>query len=189
MQANVELMHIGLGQCSKGGEIRGGNTLDRCCGSHGRMSSPPSMCTSTHQWRLGHAREPLVEDKGFETGRSRSVCGVVKGMCEAPGTKGIAKDMGLDFSIILSTCFSVAKGIAIRKGLVKVKHLETRTLRAQDKIDEGKVVVKKIGGDRNVADILTKYFSSPRLRSILGEVPVAEVEGRHSLVPQLQGKS
>ena len=65
-------------------------------------------------------------------------------MCEALGIKGIAKDMGFDLSIILSTCSSVAKGIATRKGLVKVKHLETRTLWAQDKIDEGKVVVKKI---------------------------------------------
>ena len=33
------------------------------------------------------------------------------------GIKGIAKDMGLDFSITLSTDSSVAKGIATRKGL------------------------------------------------------------------------
>ena len=59
---------------------------------------------------------------------------------------------------------------------------------AQDKIDEVIVVVKKIGGDRNVADILTKYFWSPRLRSLLAELPVAELEGRHSLAPQLHKK-
>ena len=115
--------------------------------------------------------------------------GVVNCMCEALGIKEIAKDMGLDFSITLSTDSSAAKGIATRKGLVKVKHLETRMLWAQDKIDEGKVVTKKIGGDRNVADILTKYLASPRLRSLLTELPVAELEGRHSLAPQLQGKS
>ena len=78
-------------------------------------------------------------------------------MCEAVGIKGIAKDMGLDFSIILSTDSSAAKGIATRMGLEKVKRLETRTLWAQDKIDEGMVVIKKI---------LTKYLSSPRLRSL-----------------------
>ena len=115
--------------------------------------------------------------------------GVVKGMCEALRIKGIAKDMGLDFSITLSTDSSAAKVIATGKRLAKVKHLETRTLWAQDKIDEGTVVVKKIGGDRNVADILTKYLSSPRLRSLLAELQVAEVEGRHSLAPQLHGKS
>ena len=87
-------------------------------------------------------------------------------MCEAVGIKGIAKNMGLDFSITLSTDSSAAKGIATRMGLEKVKRLETRTLWAQDKIDEGMVVIKKIGGDRNVAEILTKYLSSPRLRSL-----------------------
>ena len=50
-------------------------------------------------------------------------------------------------------------------------------------------MVKKIGGDRNVADILTKYLSSPRLRSLLAELAVAELEEKHSLAPQLQGKS
>ena len=99
-------------------------------------------------------------------------------MCEAVGIKGIAKDM--------STDSSAAKGIATRRGLEKVIHLETRTLWAQDKIDEGFVVVKKIGGDRNVADILTKYFSSSRLRSLLADLPVTELEGRFSPAPQLQ---
>ena len=50
----------------------------------------------------------------------------------------------------LSTDSSAAKGIATGNGLGKVKHLETRTLWAQD---EGTVVVEMIGGDRNVADI------------------------------------
>ena len=110
-------------------------------------------------------------------------------MCEALGVKGIAKDMGLDLSITLYTDSSAAKGIATRKGLGKVKHLDTRTLWVQDKIDEGIVVVKKIGGDRNVADILTKYLSSLKLRSLLADLPVTQLEGRHSLAPQLQGRS
>ena len=37
--------------------------------------------------------------------------GVGKGMCEALGIKGIAKDMGLDFSITLSTDSSAAEGL------------------------------------------------------------------------------
>ena len=77
-------------------------------------------------------------------------------MCEDLGIKGIAKDMGLDLSITLSTDSPAAKGIATWKGLEKVKHLETRTLWAQDKIDEGIAVVQKICGARNVAYTLTK---------------------------------
>ena len=114
---------------------------------------------------------------------------VVKGMCEALGIKGIAKDMGLDFSITLSTDSSAAKEIATRKGLVKVKHLETKTLWARVKIDEGTVVVKKTGGDQNVAGILTKCLSSPRLRSLLAELPVAELEEEALTGPTAAGKS
>ena len=66
--------------------------------------------------------------------------------------------MGLDVSNTLSTDSSAAKGIATGKGLEKVKNLETRRLCAQDKIDEGRVVVEKIGHDSNVADILTGTF-------------------------------
>ena len=68
----------------------------------------------------------------------------------------------------------------------KVKHLETRSLWAQDKIDESKVVVLKFGAGSSVADILTKYLSTSRLRSLLANFPVTELEGRHSLAPQLQ---
>ena len=70
----------------------------------------------------------------------------------------------------------------------KVKHLETRTLWAQDKIDEGVVVVKKVGGDRNVADILTKYLSSPRLRSLLAELPSRRVGGEALIGATAAGK-
>ena len=115
--------------------------------------------------------------------------GLTKGICEAIGIKGIAKDMGLNLGITLYTDSSAAKGIATRKGLGKIKHLETRTLWVQDKVDEGTVKVKKINGDQNTADILTKYLSSLKLRALLANLPVTESEGRHPLAPQLQGKS
>ena len=115
--------------------------------------------------------------------------GVAKGLCEALGIKGIARDMGLDLTIELLTDSSAARGIATRKGLGKVKHLETRTLWVQDKVDAGVVAIKKIGGNDNPADILTKYLSGAKLQSLLGGLPITELGGRHSLAPQLQGKS
>ena len=70
----------------------------------------------------------------------------------------------------------------------KVKHLETRTLWAQDKIDEGIVVVKKIGGDRNVADILTKYFSRPEATFTLCRTPSRRVGGEALIGATTAGK-
>ena len=69
-----------------------------------------------HQRRPGHAREPTQAVVVLSSGEAEYY-GVVKGMCEAPGIKGIANDMGLDLSITLPTGSSAAKGIATRKGL------------------------------------------------------------------------
>ena len=98
--------------------------------------------------------------------------GVVKGMCEALGVKGIAKEM--DFSITLSTDSSA---------LVKVKHLETRTLWAEDKIDEGTVVVKKIGGDR-----FDQVLFEPEATFTLGRTPSRRVGGEALIGATAAGK-
>ena len=115
--------------------------------------------------------------------------GVTKGACEAIGLKGIAADMGLDLSIVLNTDSSAAKGIATRKGLGKVKHLETRTLWVQEKVDQGIIRVKKVDGAHNVADMLTKYLSAAKLQLLLARLLVAALEGRLPLAPLLQGAS
>ena len=85
-----------------------------------------------------------------------------------PGDQ-VAKDMGLDISITLSIDASTVKGISTGKGSGKGRHMET----------EGIVAVKKTGDDRNVADVLTKYLSSLRLRSLLADLPVTEVGRIH----------
>ena len=113
--------------------------------------------------------------------------GVAKGACEAIGIKGLASDMGVRLSITMCTDSSAAKGIATRKGLGKVKHLETRTLWVQDKVDQGIIKIRKVDGNHNVADLLTKYLSGPKLQTLLAMLPVAPLEGRHHLAPQLQG--
>ena len=193
-------MRVGLDQGSKAGEIlaeapQTGTVVRvaRCQvqpqGARRRGLRWVPAHAEIHQRWPGHAREPLAGRPGrthmvaVSSGEAEYY-GVVKGMCEALGIKGIAKDMGLDLSITLCTDSSAAKRIATRKRLGKVRHLETQTLRVQEKIDEGKVAVKKIGGDRNVADILTMYLTSLRLRSLLADL--TEMEGRHSVAPRLQ---
>ena len=138
-----------------------GSIPDRYCGSHGRMPSPklklhvdtdcagcPRMRRSTNGGLVMHGSHLLKTWATAQTivapsSGEAEYHGAVKGMCEALGIKGIAKDMGLDLSITLYTDSSAATGIATRKGLGKVKHLETRTPWVQDKIDEGIVAVKK----------------------------------------------
>ena len=113
--------------------------------------------------------------------------GVVRGACESIGIRSIAEDMGSNVQIVLHTDSSAAKGIASRKGIGKVKHLDTRTLWVQDKVHDLTLRIKKVPSDNNPADLLTKYLSGPRMRALLVQLPVLGQEGRHPLAPQLQG--
>ena len=133
-----------------------------------------------NQRRPGQAQETWATTQTVSSGEPEYY-GVVKGMCEALGIKGIAKDMGLDLSIILSTDSSAAKGIATGKGLGEGQTSVDQDAVAWDKIDEGRVVAKKIGGDRNFADILTTYFFEPEATLTLGRTPSRRV-GEEALI-------
>ena len=112
--------------------------------------------------------------------------GVVKGACEGLGVIGLLADLtGMTLSVELSTDSSAAKAIATRRGVGKVKHLETRTLWVQDQVDRGRIGLRKICGQTNVADLLTKYLSGVKLRDLMYSMPVMFESGRHSLAPMI----
>ena len=116
--------------------------------------------------------------------------GVAKGACEGLGVVGLLEDLTGSRSVIeLETDSSAAKGIAMRKGVGKVKHLETRTLWVQDQVIRGRLTLRKIHGDTNTSDILTKYLGSERIRSLMSRLPVRFEAGRSTLAPRLQGDS
>ena len=88
---------------------------------------------------------------------------------------------GTVLGIELSKDSSAAKAIATRRGVVKVKHLETRTLWVQDLVDRGRIKVKKICGQTYIADLLTKCLSGVKLSELLSSMPVVFESGRHAL--------
>ena len=113
--------------------------------------------------------------------------GITKGASESIGVKGIASDMGVQMKIKLHTGSSAAEGIAMRKGLGKVKHLETRAIWVQDKVEDGTVLMRKVPGDDDMADLLTKYPSGTKIQRSMNMLPLEAKSGRHSLAPKLQG--
>ena len=113
--------------------------------------------------------------------------GVVRGACEGLGVAALAEDLqGARMTVGIGTDSSAAKGIASRRGLGKVKHLETRTLWLQDHVARGSVLVRKVPGECNVADMLTKFLSANKLAQLLEDMPVRFIGGRSRLVPALQ---
>ena len=66
----------------------------------------------------------------------------------------------------LSTDSSAAKAVANRRGLGKLRHVELKWLWVQDMVKEGRVKLKTVRGDENVADHLTK----PKTRADIEEL-------------------
>ena len=79
-----------------------------------------------------------------------------KGVAEAMGIRSMAADLGWDVSLIVWLDSSAAKSMASRTGLGKTRHMDVQYLWLQDVSRLPWVTLKKIPGDVNPSDILTK---------------------------------
>ena len=94
-------------------------------------------------------------------------------------------DMGLKMRVRVSTDASAAKGIASRRGLGKIRHIEVHQLWVQDKVAEGEIKIRKVDGKANLADLLTKHVSAEDIRVHLHHTMQGYAPGRHSIMPSM----
>ena len=111
--------------------------------------------------------------------------GLVKGASVAMGVRSMHREMGLDIRIRVNTDASAAKGIASRRGLGKIRHVEVHQLWVQDKVAEGEIEVRKVEGKSNLADLLTKHCTSEDIRVHMHHTCQDYMPGRHALMPQV----
>ena len=86
--------------------------------------------------------------------------GLVKAAGAGLGHQSLMSDLNLQLPVRAWTDSSAALGIASRSGLGKLRHLETHTLWLQEKVRTGAIMVKKVRGEVNPADIFTKHLPS-----------------------------
>jgi len=92
---------------------------------------------------------------------------LVRAASEALGMQSIMRDLGWDCRIRLLVDSSAAKSIASRTGLGKLRHLEIKFVWLQECVRRGKVVLSKVRGDMNPADVLTKPKSLEDMKVLL----------------------
>ena len=95
----------------------------------------------------------------------------VKGCKEGIGVKALLADLGVAVKVEVVQDSTAAKGTATRIGIGKIKHLDTGWLWIQDVVKAGTVILKKIDGRINPADLMTKPKSAAeaaRLSEVLG---------------------
>ena len=109
---------------------------------------------------------------------------LVRGGSMGLGINAIASDMGLSFKVIIETDASAANGIASRKGLGKVRHIDVSQLRLQDRVSTGDIAIEKLSTRINLADALTKHVDSGKLNSHMVSVGLVITTLRHELMPK-----
>ena len=111
--------------------------------------------------------------------------GIVKGSSVGLGARSVLKDLGSTVRICVMTDSSAAKGMASRKGLGKVRHVEVSQLWVQQKVGSGEIELKKVEGASNLADALTKHVEFEGIQKHLVGTHQWLAEGRHELMPQV----
>ena len=95
------------------------------------------------------------------------LCALAKAAAEGMGLKSLLRDLGLEADFTLHTDASAAIGIASRQGLGRIRHLATTDLWLQQRVKHRDLIIKKISGDLNPSDLLTKVLDSKRMHFLL----------------------
>ena len=113
--------------------------------------------------------------------------GLVKGAAAGLGHQAIMSDYGVDIPVRLWTDASAALGISKRSGLGKIRHLATHTLWLQEKVRTKAVEVRKVAGEENPADLLTKHLpSKEKVHNLVKMFGCEYREGRSAAAPLLR---
>lgn len=84
---------------------------------------------------------------------------IVEGASRGLGMESLAFDLGCKLGVTLYSDASAGRSMAFRKGLGRVRHLETKYLWIQELIKDGRIKLLKVKGVNNPADVGTKHLS------------------------------
>ena len=109
--------------------------------------------------------------------------GIAAGISHGLGLQSLARDLGFTMGIRVHTDATAALGICRRRGLGKIRHLDTTDLWCQEKVRVGAVTLHKVPGVSNPADIMTKYIERATLEKMLGIMNLVPLDGRAACAP------
>ena len=111
--------------------------------------------------------------------------GISKGISAGLGMKSLIKTLGFKVRVRVHSDACAAIGMARRRGLGRVRHLDVEDLWVQAKVREKKVDLVKVKGSENPADILTKYVTAEMLGRMLQKINLKFLDGRSPIAPEL----
>jgi hypothetical protein len=90
-----------------------------------------------------------------------------EGASRGLGMKTILQELNVEMSLlVIWTDSAAAKAFVSTRGLGRMRHLEVKDLWMQELVRNGRMKILKVRGDRNPADVLTKYLDRATLVSV-----------------------
>ena len=115
--------------------------------------------------------------------------GIGAGIAMGMGVQSICRDLGYHYDLRVHTDATAAIGIARRRGMGKIRHLDTADLWVQEKIRTGRVELLKVPGQENPADVFTKYVDKGLMSKMLTKMGMVPLAGRAKCAPAIAGSS
>ena len=94
---------------------------------------------------------------------------LIDAVLRAKWAQSVLGELGVPIAPVAEACTdsSAAKSFVSRRDLGKMRHLDLRDLWLQREVGDGKVIVRKVAGEQNPVDAMTKFFGWQALRDRL----------------------
>ena len=100
------------------------------------------------------------------------------------GLRSLFKDLGEKVNLRLHSDASAAIGIARRRGMGKLRHLDCEDLWIQQRLRTKDLELVKVLGTSNPADALTKYIDHKSMSAALAKINMIAEDGRPLSAPE-----
>ena len=151
------------------------------CAATRRSTSGGVLCRGGHLLKHWSSTQKGVTLSSGEA----ELAGVVKGTSEVLGLQSVAADMGIKLVAHVRADSSAALGICQRSGIGKVRHLAVAQLWVQEKVKNREILLHKVVGTENPADLLTKHLARPDVHKCLAKVGLRPEAGRPTSAPEV----
>ena len=119
-----------------------------------RSTSGGALMNGTHLLRHWSRTQAGV---ALSSGEAELIA-VVKGSCEILGMQCVFSELGRNTECTVQTDSSAAKGITMRTGKGRLKHVQTQHLWVQEKAAKGEITYTKCPRVCNPADLMTHHW-------------------------------
>ena len=150
----------------------------------GRVHKDPEE----YKRRVHSAERSMPQDMEHNSDGGCSVFGeaecyaAVKGAAEGMAVQSMLAGLGLKVTIEVHTDSSACRGICNRHGLGRLRHLDVALPWLQQRVQSGKIILRRIAGSVNPADLFTKHLARAEIIMHSGRLGFCTVSGRTTQV-------